>query len=366
MRALFGAHRDEVLNVCSSPFPPPTAAGFAEVHLPSRPHLGRLEATRANRLLTGLDIALGDRFAAALMDLCEEVGASAIHGIAHTLDFSHAYRVARSLRTPFLLSVHDDLRYAFRDRLGRGRAEREVGPVWREADRRFVVSEPLGEEYARRYGQRPYEVVTDGLSNVVERAWVSSDRVGIYFAGLFHLAYHPNLQALTAAVSLWRRRGCDVSMTFRCGAIDVPGLAADVPISALPFAGEDAVARDLDNASLLYLPLPFEREHTDFVRFSLSTKLITYLGSGIPILYHGPPESATGRLLMEYEAAIVAPTLDASTLCEAAISGLADAERLVTNAGRLAFDRFGLDRQRAIFWEAIDGQAGPPDPRSSG
>ena len=25
-----------------------------------------------------------------------------------------------------------------------------------------------------------------------------------------------------------------------------------------------------------------------FVRFSLSTKLVTYLGSGLPIIYHGP------------------------------------------------------------------------------
>ncbi len=34
-----------------------------------------------------------------------------------------------------------------------------------------------------------------------------------------------------------------------------------------------------------------------FARYSLSTKMVTYAGSGVPILYHGPADSAAYELL---------------------------------------------------------------------
>lgn len=365
LRALFQGADHPVLNVCTSPAPPVAAAGFEEIHLPRRPRLGRLESTRVNRALPALDLAMGNRFVRSLAAVCGDAGATAVHVIPHSLDFISASRAAEQLGVPLLVSVHDDLRYALRRHAGAGSANRAMRRVWRNADARFVISPNLGDEYCRRYGDRTYEIVTDGVTEIQPARLPRGPQIDVYFAGLFHHSYQPNVDALAAGVSLWRRDGTDVSLTFRCGALDTATWPADVPARVLPFASEAAVADDLTRAGMVYLPLPFDDAHRDFVRFSLSTKLVTYLGSGLPILYHGPRDTAAAQLLLEHRAGIVADTLDPAAIRDQVRAGLRDAGQLVANARQLAAERFTLQLQRERFWRAVDELAQSASPVSA-
>ena len=63
----------------------------------------------------------------------------------------------------------------------------------------------------------------------------------------------------------------------------------------------------MESADLLYMPMPFGEAHEKFARYSLSTKMVTYAGSGVPILYHGPATSAAFDLLKRNDAAILSP-----------------------------------------------------------
>lgn len=84
-------------------------------------------------------------------------------------------------------------------------ALRCLGRAWREADERMVISMALGEEYCERYGRVSYAIVTDGLTDqdFLPRSR-DAEVLRVYFAGLFHRGYPPNLRTLLRALDLLR------------------------------------------------------------------------------------------------------------------------------------------------------------------
>ena len=137
----------------------------------------------------------------------------------------------------------------------------------------------------------------------------ASGKLRVYFMGLFHLEYEPNLRAFARAL-LALQRG-NMSSPCQCvAAVAARNSARSDFHPRTSVREESAIENDLQQADLLYLPLPFDNAHASFVRFSLSTKLVTYLGSGIPIFYHGPTQSAVGELLAEKMAALTCHSLD--------------------------------------------------------
>ncbi|MEJ7703270.1 MAG: hypothetical protein WKF47_06270 [Geodermatophilaceae bacterium] len=131
-------------------------------------------------------------------------------------------------------------------------------------------------------------------------------------------------------------------------------LIGDVPVKVLPFADEAQVQRDIEEADLLYMPLHFGDEHENFARYSLSTKMVTYIGSGVPILYHGPTSSAAFDLLGKHRAAILAPTLAPDEIARA-LADLTPGTRaeITRHALHLARTSFMLADQTQRFWQTI-------------
>jgi glycosyltransferase involved in cell wall biosynthesis len=333
---------------------PPSQAEARETHLPLRPHFGRLELTRGAGLAHATSALFAKRFRRRLARNCRD--ARAIHAVAHGgLDFAHAFEIAEKLGVPFFLHVHDDFIYTAHVR--RAEADAAISRAWSGAAARFVICEKLGQEYQRRYGAAEYVVITDGLERIAPAPRARAlGRLRVYFMGLFHLEYEPNLRALVHALQSLEQNGLPVSLTMRCGGLRRSMLAEGNFIRVLPFADEEQIEHDLEEADLLYLPLPFDDIHAPFVRFSLSTKLITYLGSGVPILYHGPSESAVSELLAQHDAAFSVHSLEPAELA----NPLRDfpgnrgrADSIVSHALALARTQFSLPRIREKFWNTI-------------
>lgn len=369
-RALLGGAADAAaslpfVSICTDNAQPPETTIGREIHLPIRPHLGRLEGTRvAGRWGYVAESALSRRFVKRLCEIIRAQRCAAVHGLAHGMDFWYAYQAANELGLPFYLSVHDDLAYALK-----GRPELEVGlrrldRAWRDAAERFVISDAMGVEYCRRYGTRSYEVVTDGLERVpaLPLKRQPSD-LRIYFMGLLHRSYTDNFRALLSAAAEIRQSHPDVnvSVTCRCGSLprELDGL---FPVTLLPFASEADVARDLESADVLYLPLPFGAEYELFFRYSLSTKMITYLGSGLPILYHGPRESAAGQLLSAHRAAVAAESLDPSAVARKLLEVVHEGPSAAARALELAGRQFLLAEQRRRFHQGLARHERPRRP----
>ena len=72
--------------------------------------------------------------------------------------------------------------------------------AWQGASARFVISRELGDEYTKRYGDREFVVVTDGLDNLPAKPRGPMEGLRIYFMGLFHIGYEKNLEALIKAI----------------------------------------------------------------------------------------------------------------------------------------------------------------------
>jgi hypothetical protein len=127
-------------------------------------------------------------------------------------------------------------------------------------------------------------------------------------------------------------------------------------ITILPFGSELDVEKDLNEMDLLYMPLPFGSESEAFVRFSLSTKMVSYLSSGNPILFHGPKNSAAYDLLSEANAAFAFNSLESLPLADLILKIIENPEISKThifNSLKLARSRFSLHDQRAKFWSNI-------------
>lgn len=338
-----------------------------EVHLPVRPYVGRLEHTRVARYLKldYLTLLLADRFKRRLRTLCVERGVTAIHAIPHGIEFWYAFEVAQELGLSYVINSHDDLSYNLAGSPVLDMALEKLGVVWRAATARIVISEAMGEEYNRRYGQRPYEIITDGLTALspgAARRPESSLRM--YMMGSIHLSYRRNFEVLLEALSQIRAQNQfeSVSLMLRppfAFSIDTHG----VPTDARPWGTQADIENDLTEADLLYFPLPFESEFASFSRFSMSTKLVTYLGTGLPILYHGPTDAAAGRLLATHDAAIQASTLTPEVLAERLIDGKKDGEAVTRRALALARSQFRLSDLRRRFWGILSNAASlAPEP----
>ena len=279
-----------------------------------------------------------------------------IHAIAHTYGILPVTRVAAELGIPYFLSVHDDLEYLSQGHVLIKKMPEFMGKAWREARGVFVISDEMGQEYCRRYGAREYRIVTDGLKHVADAPQQRPERsLRLYFMGLFLNNYAQNLRAVLDALKIVRSRQpeWDLSVTCRCGRISTPVRHNDVSVTVLPFAPEAEVERDMLTADLLYMPIPFQERSRAFSRFSMSTKMITYLGSGLPILYHGPEDAAACKLLTRHQAAFVCATLDAEEIARCLLDSVSRRESTVSNALALARSQFMLADQQKRFWEPI-------------
>lgn len=346
--------------VSTAPEAPNARERFRTLHVPRRPSFGRIEQTRWHSLPEFVASFFRASFRRRLRAACRDGHAVALHAIPHrALDFYDSYQVARALGLPYFLQVHDDLLYSGKGGIDPSLASSALKEVWSGAQVRFVISRQMGEEYVRRYGRQEFIIITDGIKQIADApAGRPGKELRIYFMGLFHIAYEENLRVLLQAIGRAQtaQPAARISVTLRCGQISARDIRQSANVRILPFGSETDVARDLEEADLLYLPLPFGANFEPFVRLSLSTKLVTYLGSGLPILYHGPQFAAVADLLARHDAALVETTLDADSLA-AQLIGFQREPALVRqktmNALALARRDFALEAQRDRFWNAI-------------
>jgi glycosyltransferase involved in cell wall biosynthesis len=297
-----------------------------------------------------------------LQQIAEQKRAEGIHAIAHMCwDTVAAYEVSERMGIPFYLSVHDDPAYILKDHPLRESLLKATATCWQNAAAHFVISDEMGRALCERWKKRDYHLITDGVSAFADSPRrPPAARLAVYFMGMFHLSYESNLRALQSALEKVRQQmpGVDVTLTLRCGNIRSEAITSPELVRILPFADERTVADDIANADLLYFPLSFDPGHSAMAAFSLSTKMVTYLASGIPILYHGPSDAAAGSLLARESAAFHCNSLDTDQIAFTIQETLGNSRNQITqNALQLSKSRFNLENIRNLFWDTIKKHA---------
>jgi hypothetical protein len=356
LRSLIQNAPVDCMSASTELVPPPKTDLVEEVHLALRQSCGRIEYSRAHRFLGALDVLFSGSFRRRLKKLCLEKHVTAMHCIAHQLDFVPAFAVAKELDIPYFLTVHDHIEYLRAD-LSLGSILGALPEVWTGAAHRYVITNELGEEYCRRFGRVKYDVVTDCVTGDLHAPLKRvPGSLRVYFMGQIHLNYRPNFQALVSALDLLAAERAEdpVGLTLR-GIDSYPLDSRASKVITLPWGSQEDVMHDMDNADLVYLPMPFmdEPKNRLFCRFSLSTKMVTYLDSGLPLIYHGPVNSAAYNLLAAHRAAILITSLDAAEIRAQLQDQLPCSATLVENALRLGRKQFTLDHVRQTFWSPI-------------
>ncbi len=227
--------------------------------------------------------------------------------------------------------------------------------LWKKANRRLVISPELGDEYNSLFGEQEYQIITDGVAqNEVTYSNVPSDNndtIVVYFAGLLHLDYIPLFRVLADALDVLVENGKKITLVLR-GTQKLYFLAnRKFIVDYKPLIIDNQVLKqELDSATILYLPMKF----TDpaFYKYSLSTKMVGYLGAPGVILYHGPGESAACKLLVSNDASLSCTNLEISTLANTIQQRTGDWGRLAKNAKKLAMQQFDIEKMRSLFWES--------------
>jgi len=328
-----------------------------EIHLMPRPNFGRIERTRYHSLFLALDGVCRPLFEARLRKILTENRVQAIHLIPHTYALVTVNKLAREMDIPLFLNVQDDIEYIAGGHPLLGRIQEALGDAWRCATRIFSISDALGKEYSRRFGAREFSVITDGLKSIVDGPCRRPERsLRLYFMGLFHHGYGENLRAALDALKIVRERhpDWDISFTSRSESVACEVRADDVPVRIYKFApSESVVDTDMLEVDLLYLPLPFSGRALSLSRYSMSTKMVSYLGSGLPIFYHGPSNAAAGQLLEGHGAATICATLDPAAIAEKLEEAMRERASTVERALELARSQFMLADQQQRFWSCI-------------
>ena len=224
--------------------------------------------------------------------------------------------------------------------------------LWRNANRRLLISDELGREYQRLFGNEPYTLITDGVTadEISAPSTTITGPVTIYFAGLLHLEYRSLFAVLADALDKLTNDGSSFKLILRATQnIDFLNNRL-FEVEYKPMTLNDKELKDeLDAADILYLPIKFTVP--DFYLYSLSTKMVGYLGGSGAILYHGPADSAACKRLLARNAAAVCTTLNVDELVDAITGLLKQKQDISANAKQLAFDEFSMETIRRQFWQ---------------
>lgn len=343
---------DGVLSICTAAKPPPKGGPYEEMHLPAVQALSLLADTR---LAAWREVRLRHvqrRLLTGLLAATDGMALGAVHGLGHSPDFHAARMLAAERGCPFILSVHDDIRYALAGHPWRRRVDRQFADAWKSAQQRFVISDALGAEYEQRYGRRPWSVITDGAEGAPTASPGPSNTV--HFMGAAHLSYEPNFTSLLDALELGNHGApSDRPTRLVCRGSSPEPLQGHALLETRPWTSDDVVQEELRSAGVLYLPLPFARSDQPLTRFSLPTKMISYLAAGRPVLYHGPAHSPAGQLLTEFAAGVCVTSLHPRAVAAGLDAARQSAPALAVGARRLLHERFDLRSLQARFRDAL-------------
>jgi hypothetical protein len=223
--------------------------------------------------------------------------------------------------------------------------------LWNYASRRLVISEAMGKEYSRLFGYNTYEIITDGLYTdeiSVPKSINYRNEIIIYFAGLLHIDYYDLFRVLSEALDK-----LSTTLKFKLILRGTQYLnfldGKKFRVEYLPMTLDNIqLKKELDEAQILYLPIKFTRP--DFYLYSLSTKMVGYLGASGTILYHGPDNSAACNLLKSFNASINCVTLKVDDMVDSLNLILKQELEISRNAKSLALQKFNLPEIQKQFW----------------
>ncbi len=293
------------------------------------------------------------RMAREAARLARAAGIEAVLGIGPGISVWTSYLIARTLRIPLHLWIHDDPVAYARFRGGSGMLVSRVRRCFRRAYRgaavRYTISEPMREYYRKLTGcdaiVLPPSLGPGGVGiSRAEQGWVDvSPAVSCVPAVSVAASAPPSrrmpprririgIAGSVAGAEVWQSFALALEHLYGDAPTDrqlevvafcephgipiPPGVQRRGWVTVRGWQSADVVDRELAGMDYLYMPLWFSEDRRLHVATSFSTKFVSYLRAGVPILCHVPGYSAVAAFVRRCPVGPILDTMDVPTLAD--------------------------------------------------
>ena len=229
-------------------------------------------------------------------------------------NYDHIYKLGklvRHLKIPYHVSVHDDPILEIKESKKKY-ARKFFGEILKRAHSVDVISTRMQSSYENDFGIQPIVITRCIPDNFPHNNKITTNKINILMGG-YGNAQKPWPNPLLQAIDqLNENVNCQLHLfdpklkPYESEIVKIYNLIQEEKFNAV-----------LETTNLGYACDDLAPENRKFAQLSLPTKIITYIGAGIPFVYHGPKDSTVGDLLAQYEAGIIVETNNPDALYNA-------------------------------------------------
>lgn len=220
-----------------------------------------------------------------------------------------ANRIAAHLNKPFVPHFMDDwvsTIYAQNELGGVAKKyfEKKLAEVIKKSNGGLCISEPMVEEYTKRYGLE-FSPFVNCIDDVLFSypAEDTNNKFIIQYIGGLHLDRWRSILDVAKAVDKLNDVGKKVSLHIYCPSehsiLFSHYFNSLIHTEFKGYICSDKVSQVLKEASLLLHVESFDENYIHYTKFSLSTKIPQYLAAGKPVLGYGPDVLASMKHLVK-------------------------------------------------------------------
>lgn len=228
-----------------------------------------------------------------------------------SVDLHRIYSLSKQLAIPFHISVHDDPILEIKGSIKQKAREWFKG-ILINARTIDVISSRMQAYYKKEFGVNSIVITRCIPDDFPENYRISSQKMNILMGG-YGNASAPWPNPLLDSIALLNQTiSCQLHLfdsklkPYESDTVKVYDLIDELSFNSI-----------LETINIGYACDDLKPGAEKFAQLSLPTKIITYIGAGIPFLYHGPKDSTVDDLLQQYQVGIIVETNTPHDLCQA-------------------------------------------------
>jgi GT2 family glycosyltransferase len=273
-----------------------------------------------------------------------------------------AHRLMNVTSLPIHVQVMDPpgrwLRVHNVDVMSSGEVARKFTEVLARADSCATASWAMADRYKKAFNARCTPIVPSVPEEWARPPATSSlngPTIRIGFAGQVYARAEWDTLLLALSKSGWKIAGRPVEILAHAQYVQMLDQSPDDHVKYYPWIDTKDLIGTLSEMDLLYCPYWFSAQEREDAELCFPSKLTTYLATGRPVIFHGPPYSAPYKFLSRWNAAFLCRGPKPKHIREAIQQAVSDPSRYVTTArnGSRAFHanltRTGLRRSLESF-----------------
>jgi glycosyltransferase involved in cell wall biosynthesis len=202
---------------------------------------------------------------------------------------------------PLVMHIMDDWQYSTnRGLLGsywKKKIDKEFKELVNITSVHLSISEGMSKEYYKRYGKifKTYHntIEINSWLPFIKQNFEFNNCIRILYAGRIGLGTYHSFADLIEAVEELNSEGYNITINIQTPSVDqVFGekLSQFKCVSFNPFVEYTELPRIFSSYDLLLLPIDFKNAGSDYLKFSMPTKVAEFMISGTPILLYSPRE----------------------------------------------------------------------------